>query len=598
MDAKRAERGARGNLPLSHYAIIGDGTTAALVARDGSIDWLCVGRFDGPAVFCRLLDAERGGHFQVAPTRDFEATRRYAENTNVLETEFECATGRVLLTDAMWLGSDRGPVVLRRLRGLSGAVELRVDFAPTFDFVQQTTTLEVGAEGCIARGGGRTLRLSCPAPLSLEGNTATARVLLRAGEDRWLCLSEATPLDASGAEHALRSTLEQWRRWSEAGEYPGPYAGLLRRSALVLKVLIHARTGGIVAAPTTSLPEALGGARNWDYRFTWLRDASWLVSALMDLGYHAESMAFIDWLESLELDTGRASIFYDLDGQPPQRERELWHLAGYCGSRPVRVGNAAAHQKQHDIYGEVIAAIRMCSDAMPSMRPLRPGLWKLVSALAEAARQRCDEPDHGLWEVRDRPRHFVSSKVFCWAALDGAIAIAQRDGLGALPEWDAARQRLRQDVLTAGFDERRGAFRRAYGERGLDAAALLFPRYGILPATDSRLVQTADAVQRELASGALIRRYLGDDGLSGSEGAFTACSFWLVDCLVRRGRLHEAQATFEQVVAHANDVGLLSEQIDPDTGLLLGNYPQAFTHLALVRAAVALSGRSRVSATK
>jgi len=347
----------------------------------------------------------------------------------------------------------------------------------------------------------------------------------------------------------------------------------------------------MVAAPTTSLPETLGGGRNWDYRFTWLRDASWLVSALMDLGYHDESMAFIDWLETLHLGDGTPSVFYDLDGRVPKDEQELRHLRGYRRSLPIRVGNAAAGQDQHDVFGEVVSAIHMCSEAMPSMRPLRPGLWNLVTALADKAAAHWEHADHGMWEVRHRPRHFLSSKLLSWAALDRALAIARRDGLPApMARWRDARDRARHVMLGEGFDPALGSFRRALDEPELDAAALLLPRYGLLPADDPRLVRTVEAVRHHLSAGdGLIRRYVADDGLPGSEGAFTACSFWLVDCLARQQRLDEARAIFEGVAAHASDVGLLSEEICPMSGELLGNYPQAFTHLALIRAATSIA---------
>lgn len=581
----------RGDLPLSAYAVVGDGVTAALVASDGAIDWLCHGRFDGPAVFCRLLDAERGGYFQVAPPGRFAATRRYVDRTNLLETELEGATGRIRITDAMSLGPASGPTLLRRIDGLAGDVELRVDFVPTFDFARAVSVVELCPGGCRASGAGQRLSLSCPVPMRVGNGRATATLAVRAGDTRWLVLTHgAPPLPDTAAEEAMRATLRAWERWVARGRYVGPYQDQLRRSALVLKLLIYAPTGAIVAAPTTSLPEEPGGVRNWDYRFTWLRDASWLVSALMDLGYHDESMAFIDWLKSLDLGRDTPRVLYDLKGKPPSGERKLRNLRGYRGSRPVRVGNAAVTQDQHDVFGEVVSAIHMCSEAMPSMRPLEPGLWRLVSTLADGAAAHWEHADHGMWEVRDRPRHFVSSKLLCWTALDRALTIARRDGLpGPLAAWEAEAERVRSAILDAGFDERLGAFRRAFEESELDAASLLLPRYGFLPADDPRFVRNVAVVRTDLSSAGLVRRYRGTDGLPGTEGAFAACSFWLADCLARQGHVDEARAIFERVVAHANDVGLLSEEISTETGELLGNFPQAFTHLALVRAAVAIA---------
>jgi alpha,alpha-trehalase len=588
------ERARRGDLPLSEYALIGDGVTTALVARDGSIDWLCYGRLDGPAVLCRLLDRERGGYFQVAPSLPFVARRRYVGRTNVLETELECASGKVRLTDFMPLGGGAaGSMVLRRIEGLAGWVPLLVDFAPTFDFARAPTSVEPCAGGCVARGGGQVLRLSCPEPMSARGQGVTAALEVHAGQTQWLALTHgAPPPDDAAAGGALQTTLEAWRRWSAEGTYSSRYEELLRRSALVLKLLVHRPTGAIVAAPTTSLPEEPGGARNWDYRYTWLRDASWLASALMSLGYHDESMAFLDWLEALDLPGTQPAVFYDLDGEVPAMEVELPHLRGYRGSTPVRVGNAAARQDQHDVFGEVVSAIHLCWSGMPSMRPLRPGLWRVVTALADMAAEHWEHEDRGMWEVRDRPRHFVSSKLLCWTALDCALAIAERDGLeGPLWRWRSERERSRDALLREGFDEEAGAFRRAFGEPGLDAATLLLPRYGFLPADDPRFARTVEVVRRRLRASEphLLRRYLGPDGVPGSEGAFTACSFWLADALARQGRLDEARATFEAVAAHANDVGLLSEELAPETGELLGNFPQAFTHLALIRAATTIA---------
>jgi GH15 family glucan-1,4-alpha-glucosidase len=576
----------RGDLPLSAYGLVGDGRTAALVAADGAVDWLCCGRFDGPAVFCRLLDAERGGYFQVAPALPFAATRRYVGWTGALETRFDCAAGSVRLTDCMppadCLPPGSGPTLLRRLEGLAGEVPVDLAFAPTFDFARAETRVEPTPDGCVARGGGSTLRLVAPA------RPGQAAFSVRAGETRWCVLSEGEiPPDPAAT---LARALAAWERWTAKGRYPGPYADQLRRSAIVLKMLIHAPTGAAVAAPTTSLPEDPGGVRNWDYRFSWLRDASWLVSALMDLGHHDESMAFLGWLERLDLAHRPLSVFYDLDGRRPAGERTLDPLRGWRGSRPVRVGNAAAGQDQHDTFGEVVAAIHLCWNAMPSMRPLSPGLWRIVSALADRAAAHWAHPDRGMWEVRDRPRRFVSSMLLCWTALDRALAIAACDGLGgAVDVWATERERIRATILDRGVDPRHGTFRRAVDDDALDATTLLLPRNGLLPADDPRVVRSVEAIRQRLGAGALLRRYATPDGLPGREGAFTACSFWLVDCLARQRRLDEACAVFERAVAYANGLGLFSEEIDPASGDLLGNFPQAFTHLALVRAAVAIA---------
>lgn len=579
------------DLPLSAYALIGDGRTAALVATDGSVDWLCYGRFDGPAVFCRLLDRDRGGYLQVCPEGEFAASRRYVGNTNVLETEFRCAGGVARLTDCMPPGVGDAPVLLRKLEGLAGEVRVRIAFVPTFDFVRKRTLVDPTGEGCLAHSGELRLRLASPAPMSVDGDGARGAFKVKAGQTCWLVVTHGeASLAAQDAEEALRGALRDDERWSARGNYPSPYSALLRRSALALKLLIHAPTGAMIAAPTTSLPEAIGGARNWDYRFSWLRDASWVVSSLMELGFHDEGMAFVSWLESLKLAKRGPAVLYDVDGGIPGEEHELWHLSGYRASRPVRVGNAAAWQDQHDVFGEVIEAVHLCWELMPSMRPLPMPLWNLVSSLADRAAEHWEHADHGMWEVREQRRHFLSSKLLSWVALDRALAIAQADRHPfPAKRWSDACARLRQLILTRGFDPLVGSFTRAFGDRELDAFALLLPRHGILPADEPRMLRTVAAVGRELsAGGGLLRRYAAADGLPGSEGAFAACSFWLADCLARQRRLDEAHDAFERVVAHASDLGLLSEEIEPHTGELLGNYPQAFSHLALIRAAMSI----------
>ncbi len=580
------------DLPLGRYAIVGDGVTAALVADDGAVDWLCHGRFDGPAVFCRLLDRERGGYLQVAPDAPgFRATRTYAGDTNVLETRLDGPTGAMRVTDCMPLGTD-GSMLLRKLEGLAGEVPVRVEFVPTFDFARAGADIERTAGGCVARAADRCLRLACPPPLTVGQGRATGSFGLAAGETRWVVLTHGAPApDGDAAEAALRATVAAWEDWIARGRFPGRHAHLLRRSALAMKALIHASTGAMVAAPTTSLPESPGGCRNWDYRFTWLRDSSWVVSALMDLGYHDESMAFIGWLEGLHLDGARHAVCYDLDGCAPSEERVLHHLRGYGDARPVRVGNAAAAQDQHDVFGEVIAAVHMCSEAMPEMRPLEPRLWRLVTSMADEAAAHWRHGDAGIWEMRSPPRHFLASKLLCWTALDRALAMARRDGLpGPVERWAAERARLRDAILAEGFHPGVGAFTMALGDDALDATALLLPRYGLLPATDPRVVRTVDRVRERLSAGrGLLRRYVAPDGLPGEEGAFIACSFWLVECLARQGRLDEARDVFEQAAACGNDVGLLSEEVWPGTGELLGNFPQSFSHLALIQAAVALA---------
>ncbi|MBX3465470.1 MAG: glycoside hydrolase family 15 protein [Planctomycetes bacterium] len=589
-------RDEAGYLDIADYAVIGDGRTVALVGRDGSIDWACFPRFDAPAVFCRLLDARQGGSFQVAPTARWTSTRRYRPGTHVLETTFETANGRVCVTDALVQGGR--PRIVRALRGISGEVELHIVFRPTFDFARHPTVWTRLDEGVVvAAGNDERLVLHTPAALCLD-DIAGARGALRvrAGRQEALVLTHAAATDpdlaASAAEalDAIDAEEDRWRTWCSRIEYGGPHRDLVLRSALVLKLLAHEATGALVAAPTTSLPEELGGARNWDYRYTWLRDAALVLDALMSLGLHGEAMAFWRWLESSCLGCrGPVRIMYELDGSDVPREELLLHLDGYRGSRPVRIGNAAFDQEQLDVNGHVLDAAWVCQVRMAEPHT---SIAPLLARLADDAAARWREPDRGIWEVRGAPRHFVHSKLMCWVALDRALRLAERGWLaGDLARWTAARTEVGDAILRDGFNARLGSFTQAFGSEVLDAAALNMSLVGFLPADDPRVVSTVERVQRELTSQGLVRRYTASDGLPGGEGAFTICSFWLVQALALQGRRDEAAALFERVLGCANDVGLLAEEIDASSGRLLGNFPQAYSHLALIRAALRLEGR-------
>ncbi|WP_052519019.1 glycoside hydrolase family 15 protein [Archangium violaceum] len=594
--------GARqGDLPLRDYALIGDGHTAALVARDGSVDWLCPGRFDAPAVFCRLLDARKGGFFRVGPVGPARVAWRYVGHTNILETEWQTPSGRLRVTDLMPLparAEEAGSRLLRRVECLAGQVDVAVDFVPTPDYARAEARLAPVDGGWSASGAGQGLRLVIHGGLAVQQvqHGVRGHFVLHAGEVRWLALTagrEVAPRapTAEAAEAALAHTQRGWEEWSARGRYDGPYADVLRRSALLLKLLTHTPTGAVVAAPTTSLPEAPGGRRNWDYRFCWLRDSAWSVEALMGLGYHDESMAFLGWLKQRGHASRVPAILYAVDGTTPKEEVELPHLAGWRGSRPVRVGNGAAAQRQNDVFGEVVNAIYLCSEAMPSMRPLEPELWALVTRLADVAAERWHQPGRGMWELRGPSRHFLTSRLLCWVALDRALKMARRDGL-EMPErrdtWERAREGARRSLLEEGFHSGAQAFTWAIGEEELGAGPLLLPRYGLLPADDPRMAATEARLAERLADGGLLRRYAADDGLPGREGTFTACNFWWVDFLALAGRLDEAHALFGRLLEYANDLGLMSEEVDPRTGELWGNHPQGFTHLTLIRAALTL----------
>ncbi|HZQ99110.1 MAG TPA: glycoside hydrolase family 15 protein [Chloroflexota bacterium] len=592
--------------PIADYGLIGDCRTAALVSRAGSIDWYCPGRFDAPAVFCRLLDARLGGFCAAAPAGRFAAQRRYLPGTNVLETTFEAAGGTLRLVDFMPVdlaGRDPHPGrIVRGLEALGGEVEVEVRFKPTFDYARASADVTlVPAGGAVATAGDQSLALACPG-LALRagrGGALVGRLTLVPGERRWLVL--APDLAAAGPDGGaeLAWTVERWRRWADQCGYRGTYRELVRRSALALKLLTYLPTGAVVAAPTTSLPEEVGGARNWDYRYTWLRDASLMLYALSTLGYQRSATDFIRWLERTVMGdpTALPQIMYTVDGGRDLAERALGHLEGYRGSHPVRVGNAASAQHQLDIFGDVLTAAYHFYGgedagfgATAPTEPVPARAWQLLRHLVDDAVATWQRPDSGLWEVRGGPRHFVYSKLMCWAAVDRGLRLAEELRLEApLGAWRAARDAIRQAILSRGFDEEQGAFVQAFGSTALDAAALAIPRVGFLPATDPRVQSTVDRIRSELTRDGLVLRYRADDGLPGSEGTFALCTFWLVDALALGGRLDEAHALFERLVGYANDLGLLSEEVDPEDGSLLGNFPQGFSHMALIGAAANLS---------
>jgi alpha,alpha-trehalase len=562
-------------------------------------------------VFCRLLDAQRGGTFRVGPPQHSgtHSRRAYQERTNILETTFESASGTARLIDCMPVhprtshrrGYDVGTSrqVVRLVEGLAGELELEVVFWPTFDFARERAKLEVlPGQGVVARGGGGNLVLSCPDVEFTVDQRGAARGTLRvgAGERYWLTLGQAGDADAVRAilptcdcQDLLNMTADYWRRWSAACTYRGPYRRQVVRSALALKLLIYEPTGAVVAAPTTSLPEEIGGIRNWDYRFSWLRDSALILYALLTVGYDDEAEDFFEWL-------GRTcgtdpQIMYGIDGRRDLTEIELPHLTGYRDSRPVRIGNAAATQQQHDIYGEVLSAAYLHLRHGRHDHATAVTAWPLLQALVERAAACWQSPDNGIWEVRGGPRHFLYSKLMCWVALDRGIRIAREDGLPApLERWRQIRAEIRQAILTQGYSERVGAFTQSFGSDDLDATALAIPRVGFLPATDARFVSTIDRVrERLMRDGRYVHRYCTADGLPGGEGTFTLCSLWLVEAQALAGRQAEARELFERLVGCANDLGLFSEEVEPTTGQLLGNFPQGFTHLGVIGAAVNLA---------
>jgi len=619
--------------PIADYAIIGDCHTAALVSKRGSIDWYCPGRFDAPAVFCRLLDAEKGGFLSVAPEGGHEVSRRYREHTNVLETTFTCEGGAVVrLTDFMAIhrrassriGHDVGTTreILRVVKGTEAACSVRVRFKPTFNFARGHTELRVASDkGAVARQGEHYLALYCPklAEISLEGGVFSGRLELRPGERSWIVLSLAgseqgvhEALNPDVSIRDLERTVEYWKTWCGFCGYSGHYRDAVERSALTLKLLTYEPTGAVVAAPTTSVPEDIGGIRNWDYRFTWLRDASLMLYALSTLDYHEEATDFIGWLaQTIGSEPGLTpQIMYTLDGQRELPEHSLAHLSGYRGSRPVRTGNAASDQHQLDIFGDVLSAAYhfrhtvedepITPIPLPHERMSRRN-WRLLSGLVEEAAASWQQPDSGIWEVRGGARHYVYSKLMCWTALDRGIRLAEEQRMPApLARWRQTCQDIRTAILERGYNQQIGAFTQALDGHELDASVLAIPRFGFLPATDVRVQSTVNRILEHLTVNGLVERYHADDGLPGSEGTFALCSFWMVDALATGGRLDEARELFERLLSYTNDVGLLSEEIDPvsPTDRLLGNFPQGFSHMALIGSAVNLAQAAEYGAER
>jgi alpha,alpha-trehalase len=596
-------------LPIADYALLSDRRSAALVSRDGSVDWLCFPRFDGPSVFCRLLDAA-GGHFSIRPAAEFRASRRYVDQTMVLETTFTTATGTATLTDALAVGrNERGhqlgaqspSMLLRRLTCTQGALEFEVSYEPRMDYGLIQPTLAPVAGGLTAHGGDHGLLLSTAVSFQLDGATATARIRLDAGQDAAFVVGHRhdlsspppRPWTADQVAARLDDTVEGWRSWSAIHQtYQGPWRELVHHSGRVLEALTFAPTGAIVAAPTTSLPESVGGARNWDYRYAWVRDSSLTLKALWVAACPDEAHEFFDFLAEAaapQLDAGMdLQIMFGVGGERDLTERDLAHLAGWRSSRPVRVGNGAWQQRQLDVYGELLGAAHRLAD---QLNDLGPATQRFLVAAADTAAARWQEKDHGIWEIRGEPRDFVYSKLMCWNALNCATVLAPK--LGAedkVPGWAQVMAEIRAAILEQGWSEQAGAFTQAFGGEELDASNLMMAITGFLPATDPRMRATIDVtVQRLTDQRGLVYRYLTSDGLPGGEGTFLLCTFWLAEAQALAGDVEAGTATFERAIAGMNDVGLLAEEVDPESGEMLGNFPQAFSHVGLVNAAWVIS---------
>ncbi|WP_035850743.1 glycoside hydrolase family 15 protein [Kitasatospora azatica] len=580
---------------IEDYALIGDLQTAALVARDGSVDWLCLPRFDSPSCFAALLGEEQHGHWRLAPNdpESYQVSRNYRDGTLVLESRWTAPGGTVQVTDFM-PQREGNPQLIRIVTGLAGEVPMAGDLRLRFNYGRIVPWVRRTDHHRVAVAGPDSAWLRVPDGVHTYGQDGATRseFTVRAGDSIPFVLTWQ-PSHRPGAHRVdpareLRETTERWQHWADGCRYQGPWQDAVLRSLITLKALAYAPTGGIVAAPTAALPEVLGGERNWDYRYCWLRDSSMTLSALLRGGFREEAAAWRRWLlRAIAGDPGDLQAVYGVAGERGLPETEAAWLPGYADSAPVRFGNAAVGQLQLDVYGEVVDTLHL---AFAAGVPMERQVWGLLRSLMAYLETHWREPDEGLWEVRGRRRHFVHSKVMTWVAADRAVKLAEATGLPApLDRWRALRETVHADVCEHGYDERLGVFVQHYGGRELDAATLFVVKTGFLPPDDPRARRTVAAVRDRLDHGGFVRRYR-QDGLAGTEGAFVACSFWLADALATIGERDQAHELFDRTVRLGNDLGLLSEEWDPLTDRQLGNTPQAFSHVALVNAAFTLAG--------
>ena len=611
-------------VPIADYGLLSDCSSAALVSRDGSIDWLCLPRFDSPGVFSRLLDPA-AGHWSIAPVAPFTTQRRYLPGTLVIETTFTTESGSVRMTDALAfaegqrghaVGHDAPHEVVRLVEGIDGEVELTMELAPRGEYGLVRPLFRSEPGGGRTFGGPNRLAVRAGVETAVEEATMRARFTVEPGQQagfslRWAPVEgeQPEPTAPDRVADRIADTAEAWRSWeAEHDLYQGPKRQLVKLSARVLKGLSYQPTGAIVAAPTCSLPEAVGGQRNWDYRYAWIRDASLTLEALYIGACPDEAVDFVSFMTSAAGGGAGAmhslQIMYGIGGEHDLSERTLGHLRGWRESAPVRVGNGAWGQTQLDVYGEFLVTLALYERQLGA---LHPEIQRFIAELADTAARRWPEADQGIWEMRGPARHHLSSKVMCWAALDCATRLAPKLGdHGAQAErWADERDRIREAIFERGWSQPKQAFAQSFDSDQLDAAQLLMPLVGFLPASDPKMRATIEAIADELTQDGLVLRYLNDqglnaDGLEGEEGTFVICSFWLASCLAQAGEVERAEAIFERLVGYSNDLGLLAEEIDAASGELLGNFPQAFSHIGLIKAAhdidMARAARDRAAA--
>lgn len=587
---------------IGDYSIIGDLLTIALVGKHGSIDWLCLPHIDSPSIFARLLDHRKGGYFSIEPATRYTSKQNYIKHTNILETRFKTRSGYMTITDFMPVKhiskpyENTFPTIFRKVQCTKGHMDINIQFQPHFDYARAKTSLQKTDRGVTAKTKDENLYLETGLPFKIKSDTAESTIKLKQGDEHWLVLqyNDERQLTADQCNKALDTTLAYWNSWvndcevcsEESGIFKSPWREVIVRSGLVLKLLIQDLTGAICAAATTSLPEEIGGERNWDYRFNWIRDAAFTVRALYKLGYVSEARKNLEWFMQIctdNIDPKKIAVMYGMHGETDLREKKLKHLSGYRNSKPVRIGNGAAKQNQHDIYGELVNVFYETS---------RFGIdiserdWKLLIKLVNHVCNIWNTKDAGIWEVRSSPKHFVHSKLMCWVALDRAITIADKQKKDCpRKKWEQIREQIKDEIIKKGFNDKLNSFVQSYGSDIIDATSLLIPIYGFLPFNDPRVQGTLNAVLQKLTTkkGLVYRHeHRVDDGLKGKMGPFLLCSFWLVDVLAYSGRHDEAKRILLQVLDYASPTGLLSEMVDPKTGDLLGNYPQAYSHIGLI----------------
>ena len=601
--------------PIADYALLSDCRSAALVSTEGSVDWLCFPRFDGPSVFARLLDRD-AGHWSIRPAGTVATDRRYHPGTMVLETTFRTPEGTAVLEDAMAIGGEGSAhalganapgLLVRRLTCTEGSVGLEMEYAPRPEYGLIVPLLSLENGGVRGRGGADVLMLSGTRTPTIDDATVRSTFRLATGERRAFALQHRSSWESAPGiwsedeSHArIDETIRAWRAWSELHDtYDGPWRDLVLHSGRVLQALTFKPTGAIVAAPTTSLPETPGGNRNWDYRYAWVRDASFTLEALRVAACGDEAHDFFEWMAGATAAAvhlgSELQIMFGVGGEHDLAERELTHLRGWRESVPVRVGNGAWDQRQLDVYGELLGAADRLADVGGGFDEVTT---HFLVDVAEAAAERWGETDEGIWEVRGGRRHFLYSKLMCWAALDRAIAMADRlDARGRVEDWMKVRAGIREAILSRGWSETAGAFTQAFDSDDLDASVLMMPIVGFLPGDDPRIRSTIDAIEERLTDErGLVYRYRTEDGLEGDEGTFLLCTFWLAQAQATAGLVDRARATFERAIAYVNDIGLLAEEVDPATGELLGNFPQAFSHIGLINAASAIAEAERTGA--